>query len=366
MREREKWPLWARPVRGVMALLLLVMPSACAYWIDNTIHPSAMEHNTFCAQYLASGQLVEAEARCKLAIEYSPKYAEPYNLLGLLEVERGHPEEAVKRFKQAISLKSEFAEAYNNLGSIFFSRRDYGYACPQFKEAVEIDPGYVDARRNLGYCHYADDDKESARDEFLKCLELNPVNCDCRTGLGLISGGRGDWNEAKSHFEQVTVACPGMAEGFYNLCWAYRNMELCPEAVAACVGAVALKPNFLEARKMLTESYQCQGFQDAIILDAIETVGRSPGDPEGYYRLGVLLKERKFLDRALGEFINAIKLDSRHALAHFEAAVILDSMLRAPETIRMCRDFVELAENDIKYKEYVAWCTGRVKALEFK
>ena len=66
MREREKWPVWARPVRGVVALLLLVIPSACAYWIDNTIHPSAVEHNTFCAQYIASGQLVEIDTPATL------------------------------------------------------------------------------------------------------------------------------------------------------------------------------------------------------------------------------------------------------------------------------------------------------------
>ena len=366
MKRPNKGERRGRPIRILGALLLLFMPSACAYCIDSTIHPNAVDHNTFCAEYLSQGKLVEAEARCKLAIEYSPNYANPYNLLGLIEVSRGHLEEAVKRFKQAISLKSDFAEAYNNLGSIFFDRREYGYACSQFKEAVEIDPGYVDARRNLGYCDYYSDDKPAARDEFLKCIELDPVNCDCRIGLGLIAGDRGVWSEAQSHFEQVTVACPMLAEGFYNLCWTYRNMERCQEAVGACVGALALKPDFLEARKMLTDAYQCQGFQDAIILDAIRALGESPGDPDGYYRLGGLFKERGFLKRALLEFVNAIKLDPRHILAHYEAALILDGMLRAPETVRMCRDFVELADSDMNYSEKVAWCTGRVKALEFK
>ena len=82
---------WA-PVRIVGMLVLVWMTARCAYCIDQTIHPAAVEHNSFCAQYLAQGKLVEAEARCKLAIEYSPKYAEPYNQLGLIEHKRGRLE----------------------------------------------------------------------------------------------------------------------------------------------------------------------------------------------------------------------------------------------------------------------------------
>jgi hypothetical protein len=34
--------------------------------------------------------LTEAEARCRLAREFAPKYAEPVNLMGLIVYSRGH------------------------------------------------------------------------------------------------------------------------------------------------------------------------------------------------------------------------------------------------------------------------------------
>jgi tetratricopeptide (TPR) repeat protein len=352
------------PVRLIGTVILFSLVSACAMCVENTVHEQAIAHADFCARYLQEGKLTEAEARCKLAIEYSPKYAEPYNLLGLVEINRGHIELAIERFKEAISLKNDFAEAYNNLGAIFLDRREYGFACDQFKEAIEIDPGYVNARVNLGLCRlYAGDAKE-ARNEYLKCLELNPATCDCRLGLGVLSLNAEDWREAKSHFEKMTEVCPQNPQGFYNLCYTNYKLGRCEDAVRACIGALAVKPDYIEARQNLTASYQCMALQDGALKAYLSEIQKNPGDPEPHYNLGVLYKDRNLNGAALDEFMKAIKLDGRHALAYFESATILDSMLRAPETVQMCRRFAELAQNDTQYREQKAWCDGRVKALQ--
>src|SRR5688572_4388534 len=97
-----------RGLRTVRLVVLTVAASVgvnCAFCIENIIHPEALSHNTFCAQYLAEGKLTEAEARCKLSIEFSPKYAEPYNNLGLIEYSRKNLERAADYFKEAISYK---------------------------------------------------------------------------------------------------------------------------------------------------------------------------------------------------------------------------------------------------------------------
>ena len=108
---------WAkRPVRLLGLLVLLLMPQACAFCIHDPINPQAKDHTSFCAQYYREGKLVEAEARCRLAREFAPKYAEPVNLLGLIEYSRGHLDLARNYYKEALALKEDFAEAHNNLG----------------------------------------------------------------------------------------------------------------------------------------------------------------------------------------------------------------------------------------------------------
>src|SRR5689334_8689045 len=101
-----------RPIRVVGVLTLAAMPAACGFCVENIIPPQAEENATFCARYISENKLTEAEARCKIAIEFSATYAEPYNLLGLIEYHRGHIDRAIEYFKRAIANRDNFAEAY--------------------------------------------------------------------------------------------------------------------------------------------------------------------------------------------------------------------------------------------------------------
>jgi len=354
-----------RPIRWIGLGVLLVMPAACAFCVENTIHPAAQEHTAVCAKYYEQGMLVEAEARCKIAREYSPKYAEPVNLLGLIEYSRGRQELAVNYFKEAISLKNDFAEAYNNLGGIFMDRREYDLACDQFKQAIEIDPGYLVGRRNYGTClMYAKKPRE-AHDEYLKCVELDPTACDCRMGLGVLSLADQDFTGAKAHFQKVTEVCPQDANGYFNLCLAYYKMQRCDDAVDACISALSVKSDFIEARQNLTAAYECLALQDQSVKEYEDQLRANPGDPELHFKLGTMFEDKNLQDRALSEYMNAVKLNPKLVMAYYRAARLLDRQLRAEETIRMCQQFVDLLRDDT-YKTQQKWCINRVRELQFQ
>lgn len=354
-----------RPIRVIGLMLIALMPNACAFCVAANIHPQAQEHAAFCAQYYQKGDLVQAEARCKLAREFSPKYAEPVNLLGLIEYSRGRMELARNFFKEAIALKDDFAEAHNNLGAIFLDQRDYQYACDEFKQAIEIDPGYVAARVNLAMCRYYSGDPETARDEYLKCVELDPMACECRQGLGILAASQKNYDEAKVHFQKETEVCPTRAVGFYNLCQTYFDMGQCGLALESCMKAIALNKDYLEARKNLTAATECLALEDAAIKDYMEKIKRSPGDAELHFNLGVVYAEKHLVGAALNEFLNTIKLKPDHALAYYRAARIYDEQVRTDDTIKMCKDFVDLLRGD-KLREQRDWCIARVKELQYQ
>ncbi len=243
-----------RLVRLIGLLTILAQPLGCAYCVDTSIHPEAVMHNDYCAQYVGEGKLDEAESRCRLAIEYSPKFAEPYNQLGLIELQRGHEESARDFFKQAISMRGDFAEAHNNLGYIFMQRRQYGAACDAFRGAIEVDPGFVNARVNLGHCLRLSKHLNEARDEYLKCLELDANLCDCRLGVGGIDLADERWEDARASFAAAVRACPDDANAHYNLCWTNYQLGDFAAAVSECNITLALNPQYIEAKKMLAEA----------------------------------------------------------------------------------------------------------------
>jgi tetratricopeptide (TPR) repeat protein len=349
----------------IFGLLVMNALGGCSSCLSNMVPEAAKGHNTFCAQYIAEDKLVEAESRCKLAIEYAPKYAEPYNLLGIIAYKRGQKEVAKNHFKKALALKNNFAEAYNNLGGIFLEDHEFGIACDQFKESLEVDPGYVNARVNLGLCYLYDHKPAKSKAEYLKCLELDPNNCDCRLGMGTLAINAKDYEDAKIMFQKMTETCPNRPEGFYNLCWTLYNLGRCGDAVNSCMTALALKSDYIEARKNLAASYECLALQDSAVQKYVDQIRTNPGDPELHYTLGVAYDDRGLKENALNEFLNTIKLDPKHGLARYRAARIYDQQLHSEETIEMCKQFVDLLSSN-RYPNEKAWCISRVKELQYR
>lgn len=354
-----------RPIRAVGLLVLGLLPQACAYCIHDVIHPQAQQHTAFCAQYYAEGKLVEAEARCRLAREFSPKYAEPVNLLGLIEFSRGHMDKAHGMFKEAIALKADFAEAHNNLGAVFMDRRDFAYAADAFHDAIEIDPGYVNARVNMAVCLFYQGHPKAAAAEYRKCVELQPNACDCRQGLGVLAANQKKFDEAKVEFQKMTEVCPDNPVGHYNLCQTYFDMGQCGNALEACMKAIALKKDYIEARKNLTAATECLALEDSAIKEYVEKIKRNPGDAELHFNLGVVYAEKNLVQASLAEFLNAIKLNPNFPLAYYRAARTHELLMHTDETIKMCHEFIDRLRGD-KLAEQRDWCINRVKELQFQ
>jgi tetratricopeptide (TPR) repeat protein len=353
-----------RPIRVVGIIALALMPAACGLCVENIIPDQAVENTAFCAQYIAEDKLTEAEARCKIAIEYSSTYAEPHNLMGLIHYKRGHIERAVESFKHAIALRNDFAEAYNNLGGIFMERREYLPAEDQFREALSIDPGHVDARANLAKTLYYQHRDDDAREQYLRCIELDPNYCECRMGLGVLTLAKREFDEARTHFKKHTEICPDDAQGFYSYGFTNFEMGRCQDATDAFVAALSLNPAHLESRKAIVEAYDCLGKQDGALKVWIDKIRQNPGDPEPHYQLGTLYEDRQDYSRALTEYLNTIKLRADYIGAYYRAARIYNQQVQTQDTITYCQKFVDLQRDNTMAKER-DWCISRVKELQY-
>ncbi len=325
----------------------------------------ARQNSDLCAQYLVQDKLTEAEARCLLALEYGPNFAEPYNLLGLIEIKRGRSEKAMEFFQAALAINDDFAEAHNNIGGLFIDRRDYESACLEFRTALDIDPGYIDARLNLATCYFYRRDFDAAFSEYLKCVELEPRSCACRNGLGSVAMQRQQFDEMRTQFQLMTRSCADDAKGWYNLGWVEFKTGRCDQAVNAFTSALALDKEMIEARNSLVEAYECLAMQDKAIERYVEQLKENPGYAEGHYKLGLVYLDKQLYERALSEFINTLKLDNGYKPAYYQAAQVYDRLLRKDETISFCKKFVDLVQDKELAKEK-AWCVQRVKALEYE
>ncbi len=92
------------------------------------------------------GQLDEAIACYKRAIELDPEFASAHSGLGLALLGKGQLDEAIACYKKAIELDPKLAAAHANLGWALSSKGKLGEAIACFKKAIELDPKIVTTR----------------------------------------------------------------------------------------------------------------------------------------------------------------------------------------------------------------------------
>ena len=151
-------------------LLALALFSACA--TGGTLPAVAVEHNTAGAESLAAGELDDAEARFRLALEYHPGFAESRANLGLVAFERGQLDDAEGQLRAAIRLDANFDEAWSNLGLVLAAKGQLRDAKRAFETALAIDPGLIAARRNLADLVMRDADYVEARAHLMRLVQI--------------------------------------------------------------------------------------------------------------------------------------------------------------------------------------------------
>ncbi|MEL7367748.1 MAG: tetratricopeptide repeat protein [Myxococcota bacterium] len=352
----------------------------------------AIVHHDAAMDYLNNGQCVQAEERCRLALEYGPRFAHAYNCLGLVALRcHGDLDEASQQFKDALSVNADFAEAHNNLGTVFFRRTppQYGAACEQFLAALEIDPGYLIARENRGMCLMrqgtirgdkgdtdgrAENYKE-ARSHLIRLLEMNPNNFNARHHLGLMDLLEKRYAAAEQNFKRCLEIDPENPVCSYNLGNTYLETSRCGDAIQAFITALRTKTASdvsVGARQNLGVAYELCARNDGAIKQFLDRIKLDPGNPTHHFDLGNIYAEKGLPDQAVNEWENTVKLDPLYCPAYYELAMSADKNLDTDKTIRLCQDFVACATEKNKDRATPQWpakvgqCKQLVKKLQME
>jgi tetratricopeptide (TPR) repeat protein len=114
-------------------------------------HPTAEAHTFLGWTWSFLGDLDEAIACCKRAIEVDPSFGNPYNDIGAYLIERGELDAAIpwlQRAKRAPRYEAPQFPRFN-LGRVYLAREMLSAALREFEEALEVRPGYEPAVRAI-------------------------------------------------------------------------------------------------------------------------------------------------------------------------------------------------------------------------
>src|SRR5438105_11690214 len=222
-----------------------------------------------------AGELDQAAALYRKALEEDPEHAEALHLLGLIAFQRGEFEAAVELIERAIPELDDLPEAHLNLGNALRELGRLPEAADSYRRAIGLDPAYGMAHSNLA---------RTLNDQRLFEAGLE----SSRRALELI---------------------PGFLGAQVNCAAALMGLERYAEAEAPLRRAVELAPDKPEAHRDLGEILAKLGRLDEAATSYRRAVELNPDYAKVYYNLGNVLKSQGKLREAIACFERAATLD---------------------------------------------------------
>ena len=178
-------------------------PAAAVKALDRAlgIFPGSGEALTLKGRVLlGAGQLDEAEALFRQAVQANPDSAVAWENLGLFVLEHGSTRdraEAVGALDRALEIDPWRAGAAFGLGIARLRQGDLDEARAMLQQAVDADREHLDAWVGLGAVCLMMDDAEGAKDAFESALWLDEANARAVCGLATIYGAQGDFRASE-------------------------------------------------------------------------------------------------------------------------------------------------------------------------
>lgn len=134
---------------------------------------------------------------------------------------------------------------------------------------------------------------------------------------GIASLLTGNYEKARSYFEEALKENPGYAEACLKISSCYYRMDLYKESIEACKKAISIKPDYAEAYNALGFSYvQLKRNKDAIEAFQ-EAIRLKPEFADPYAGLALCYNIKKRYTEAVDYLQKAVSIESDYAYAHY-------------------------------------------------
>ncbi|HUL72425.1 MAG TPA: tetratricopeptide repeat protein [Vicinamibacterales bacterium] len=258
------------------------------------------------AQQVAERQYDAARATYTRILQVVPNNAEAGAGLVAIDLASGHKADAVTRVEATLKR----APTSDNLilaARTYAAAGDLTKAEDALRKAVDADPARLEAYVLLGQLYATQRKLPAAIDEFRKVVERTPNSISANTLLGMLYDAQQQTAEAEKQYQKVLTLNPRAPVAANNLAWIYvasnRNLD---EALQLAQTALQGLPDEPHVTDTLGWIYYRKDMAQQAVPYLESSVQKNPGDPAGYYHLGMayvragdLEKGRKSLQRAL-------------------------------------------------------------------
>lgn len=197
------------------------------------------------------GDLNEASADFRKALELWPNQSKDHNNLGKALVQEGRINEATEQFQAALKISPNNPDAESNIGAALLQQGDTNEAISYLRKAIEKSPRHAQAHLNLGNALFQNGEVDSAIAEYQKTLELPFDHAESHYSIANALRKKGDAQAAIAHYHQAIELRPDYADAHNNLGNAVRQLGRIEEAEHEYQAALNSEPGLVLAQNNL-------------------------------------------------------------------------------------------------------------------
>lgn len=240
-----------------------------------------------------AGRLDQAQAACRAALEADPGNVDAEHMLGVIALQRGHPEEALVHFERVVARLPGSAAAYNSLGE---AQRRLGRgeaALESLSRAVALDPHLGEAHYNLAGLLRSLGRAHEAIEAYRRFLAINPHYAEAHLGLAAAQRDAGSLDEALASAQRALALGPEAPRVQLAVGNLLREKGFAAEAAAAYRAALERDPRMVEALNNLGNVLREQGRVDEALACYERALTVKPDFAEALLNGAQVLREQK-------------------------------------------------------------------------
>jgi tetratricopeptide (TPR) repeat protein len=174
-----------------------------------------------------NGQLDEAIAHFRRALELRPDLAEAYVDVGVVQLKKGDGDAAILAFQKAVALRPDLYVAWFNLGQVFLDQGRVDKAIECLEKSLELRPQFGRTRDLLDRARLQKRQLDEAVGRLQAMLKSEPNDAAAHRELGSLLMRKGQEEDAIIHLEKAVELQPTNVYALNTLAWVRAT---CPEA----------------------------------------------------------------------------------------------------------------------------------------
>lgn len=241
-------------------------------------------HYYIALAYFNLNDAAQQNAAATEAIKFSTYFpGEAYLLMADSFVKLKQPAEAISAYERALNVKPELPEVYTTLSSLYQSQS-------QIEKAIEV---------------------------IRKGIKLYPENGDMFVNLTWFLSLADRPSEAVNFGQQAVKLMPDNYMAHTNLCRAYNDLKMYPQAALECSKSLTLQPDDGETYLYLASANDLQNkkeiakqYYKKAVTGLTEVTGKEPENSDAWYLLGnAYFYDNKQLSNAIEAYKRSLELN---------------------------------------------------------